>query len=92
MWIRSDWLEALRLETPETMRDVLEIARAFATQDPDGNGKNDTYGLGVNKGLIAENNLPYAVLDGFSTVTTHIPASGSRMRMENWPTEAFSLR
>lgn len=65
LWIRSDWLEALRLETPETMRDVLEIARAFATQDPDGNGKNDTYGLGVNKGLIAENNLPYAVLDGF---------------------------
>lgn len=65
LWVRADWLKALGLETPKTMQDVLEIARAFASQDPDGNGKDDTYGLGVNKGLIAENNLAYAVLDGF---------------------------
>lgn len=65
LWIRADWLENLGLEEPETMEDVLAIARAFANDDPDGNGEKDTYGLAVNKGLVADNNLPYAVLDGF---------------------------
>lgn len=65
LWIRADWLEALGLEEPETMEDVLAIARAFANEDPDGNGEKDTYGLALNKGLFADNNLPYAVLDGF---------------------------
>lgn len=65
LWIRADWLEALGLSEPQSMQDVLDIARAFTMDDPDGNGLNDTYGLGVNKGLIAENNLAYAVLDGF---------------------------
>ncbi len=65
MFVRADWLKKLGLDTPKTMQDVLTAARAFATQDPDGNGVNDTFGIGANKGLIAQNNLPYAVLDGF---------------------------
>ena len=65
LWVRADWLKTLGLNTPKTMEDVLNIAREFTNKDPDGNGKKDTYGLGVNKGLIAENNLPYAVIDGF---------------------------
>lgn len=65
LWVRADWLKNLGLETPKTMQDVLDTARAFAAKDPDGNGKADTYGIGINKGLIAENNLGYAVLDGF---------------------------
>ncbi len=65
LWIRSDWLEALDREAPTNMAEVLDLARAFAKEDPDQNGEDDTYGLGVNKGLIAENNLPFAVLDGF---------------------------
>lgn len=65
LWVRADWLEALNREVPTTMEEVLELARAFATEDPDGNGVKDTYGLGINKGLIAENNLAFAVLDGF---------------------------
>lgn len=65
LWVRADWLEKLGLDTPKTMEDVLNAARAFATQDPDGNGVDDTYGIGINKGLLASNNLAYAVLDGF---------------------------
>lgn len=65
LWIRTDWLENLNLQEPQTMQDVLKIARAFAAEDPDGNGKDDTYGLAVNKGLFGENNVAYAVLDGF---------------------------
>ncbi len=48
LWIRTDWLENLGLEMPETMDDLVDTAIAFATRDPDGNDKNDTFGLPVN--------------------------------------------
>ena len=51
LWIRNDWLKNLNLQVPSTTADVLDIARAFAMQDPDKNGKNDTFGLGINKDL-----------------------------------------
>lgn len=44
--IRKDWLDKLGLEAPTNLDEFLEVARAFTTQDPDGNGKNDTYGFG----------------------------------------------
>jgi len=42
--IRADWLEALDLEAPTTMEEFLDVATAFATQDPDGNGQDDAAG------------------------------------------------
>lgn len=51
MWIRSDWLDALGLKAPETMDEALDVAMAFATKDPDGNGAADTYGLYLDKDL-----------------------------------------
>ena len=47
LWIRADWLKKLNLKEPETWADAVEIARAFVEKDPDGNGKNDTYGFGL---------------------------------------------
>src|SRR3989440_6303071 len=47
LFIRSDWLARLNLQPPKTWEDVAAVAKAFTTQDPDGNGKNDTYGLAV---------------------------------------------
>ncbi|MEK4853101.1 extracellular solute-binding protein [Paenibacillus sp. FSL H7-0756] len=51
IWIRTDWLEKLGMQPPKTMADVLAISEAFADKDPDGNGKKDTYGLGITKDL-----------------------------------------
>lgn len=51
LWVRTDWLKKLQLPEPKTMDDVVRIAEAFAYQDPDGNGKPDTIGLGVSKEL-----------------------------------------
>ncbi|MCM3781620.1 extracellular solute-binding protein [Neobacillus mesonae] len=51
LWIRSDWLEYLDLQPPETMEDVLRISKAFTEQDPDGNGEQDTYGLALTNHL-----------------------------------------
>lgn len=61
-WVRLDWLEKLGLEEPETYEDLLAIAEAFATQDPDGNGKDDTLGILVSNTILESNNL--ANIDG----------------------------
>lgn len=57
MFIRTDWLQKLNLSEPKTMQDVLNIADAFTKKDPDGDGKNDTYGMGLCKNILTENHL-----------------------------------
>ena len=51
IWIRDDWMKKLNLSAPQTLDDFVNICEAFTTQDPDGDGKNDTYGLAVSKNL-----------------------------------------
>jgi hypothetical protein len=41
--IRKDWLTKLGLSMPTTPEELLNVARKFTFNDPDGNGKNDTY-------------------------------------------------
>lgn len=48
MWIRQDWLDNLGLDTPTTIDELNEVALAFTKNDPDGNGQNDTFGIGFN--------------------------------------------
>ena len=43
--IRTDWLSNLDLGMPTTPEELLDVARAFTFDDPDGNGENDTYGF-----------------------------------------------
>ena len=45
MWIRQDWLDKLGLEAPRTWDELVKVAEAFVTQDPDGNGEDDTIGI-----------------------------------------------
>jgi len=47
--IRKDWLAKVGLPLPQTVDDLYKIGKAFADQDPDGNGKKDTYGLIIPK-------------------------------------------
>jgi putative aldouronate transport system substrate-binding protein len=42
---RKDWLEAVGLKKPETIDDFYNMLKAFKEQDPDKNGKDDTYGM-----------------------------------------------
>lgn len=66
LWLRKDWLTKLGLSEPKTMDDVYKIAEAFVGQDPDGNGKKDTYGLALNKGLYwANGGGAFGSLEGF---------------------------
>lgn len=43
--VRQDWLDNLGLEVPHTIEELTEVAHAFAHDDPDGNGKDDTTGF-----------------------------------------------
>lgn len=45
MVIRQDWLDNLGLKAPATLDEFEAVIRAFTEEDPDGNGKKDTYGF-----------------------------------------------
>lgn len=67
LYIRKDWLDNLGLEPPKTMDELIDVAIAFATQDPDGNNRNDTYGLAISKDLF----------DGFATIAGFLNGYGA---------------
>ena len=60
---RQDWLEKLGLEEPTTIETFKAMVEAFATQDPDGNGINDTIGFAYCDD--ADEEIDYA---GFNTI------------------------
>lgn len=39
----DEWLEKLGVDMPTTPEEAYEYGKLVATQDPDGNGKNDTF-------------------------------------------------
>lgn len=52
VWVRTDWLEELKLPEPKTMDDLIKISAAFSKFDPDGNKQTNTVGLILTKDLI----------------------------------------
>lgn len=49
MLIRGDWLENLGVkELPYTLDDFIKLMYRFTKEDPDKNGKNDTYGFSTS--------------------------------------------
>lgn len=54
IWIRQDWLDNLGLSMPTTTDELLEVARAFTNNDPDGNGEDDTIGITSRVGLFEQ--------------------------------------
>jgi putative aldouronate transport system substrate-binding protein len=66
MFVRQDWLDTVGMKMPTTMDELHQVAKAFTDKDPDGNGKNDTYGLALNgKDVFAYNSGVQAFLEGF---------------------------
>lgn len=47
LYYRKDWLEKLNLSVPTNPEELYEVLKAFTENDPDGNGKKDTYGLTI---------------------------------------------
>ncbi|BBI36502.1 extracellular solute-binding protein [Cohnella abietis] len=55
--IRKDWLNSLQLQEPKTLDELIHVMEAFALQDPDKNGKKDTFAVGSSAGLNGFNNF-----------------------------------
>lgn len=51
LWLRSDWMEALGLSHPTTIEELTAIMEAFVKADFDGNGKDDTIGIVLDKDI-----------------------------------------
>jgi len=49
---RKDWADKLGLAAPATVADVVAMAKAFTTGDPDGDGQANTVGLADRNDLI----------------------------------------
>ncbi|MCD9025700.1 extracellular solute-binding protein [Cohnella silvisoli] len=64
LWVRQDWLNKLQLQPPQTLTDVVGIAQAFISQDPDGNNKADTLGLLADPGIAGY----YNTFHGLDTI------------------------
>ncbi|AFC29022.1 family 1 extracellular solute-binding protein [Paenibacillus mucilaginosus 3016] len=77
IWIRADWMEKLGLQAPKTMDDVFKIMDAFVNQDPDGNGKKDTYGMAMDKDL-------YGFFDGLEGFFNSYHAYPRQQGKANW--------
>lgn len=45
VWINAAWLKALGLEMPTTTEEFHNVLNAFVNDDPNGNGKNDEFGM-----------------------------------------------
>lgn len=70
LYIRKDWLDKLGLVPPKTMDELEKVAEAFSKKDPDGNLKNDTYGLGIQKEILGGGGNAMALMgyfDGYGT-------------------------
>lgn len=52
MWIRQDWLDKLQLKAPTTVEELIEVAKKFRDEDPDGNGEADTVPIVFNGNAV----------------------------------------
>jgi ABC-type sugar transport system, periplasmic component len=64
LWVRQDWLDKLKLQPPETLDDIVAIAKAFIAKDPDENGKSDTIGIPVDAKVAGV----YNAFNGLDTI------------------------
>ncbi|WP_169086592.1 extracellular solute-binding protein [Paenibacillus sp. PL91] len=48
VFVRKDWMEKLGVSDPENFDQFKEMLKAFVSQDPDGNKKDDTTGIVMN--------------------------------------------
>lgn len=65
IWVRKDWLDALGLDAPSTIDELVEVANAFANDDPDGDGVDDTYGIALHRGLWGQTGGLEAFMNGY---------------------------
>ena len=70
VWIRQDWLDNLGLAMPTTVDELAAVAKAFTFDDPDGSGRDDTYGFTgmANFGMMTSFFAPFGAQPGGNSI------------------------
>lgn len=55
--INQQWLNKLNLKAPTTLDEFTNVCKAFTNNDPDGNGKPDTYCLSFSNPTLGANTI-----------------------------------
>ena len=84
--VRQDWLDNLNLAVPHTVEELGEVARAFATQDPDGNGNDDTTGF-IDR--LESFDLGFRNIAGFFGAGSEFELTGDDEMIASFTTDAF---
>ncbi|WP_165452707.1 extracellular solute-binding protein [Paenibacillus thalictri] len=66
--VRQDWLDNLGLKQPKTLDEFYNVLKAFTNDDPDKNGKKDTYGLGAAKPSNPQNTTFAAIFGAYGII------------------------
>lgn len=63
-YMRQDWLDKLSLKAPTNLEELRTVLKAFTNNDPDGNGKKDTWGLGTMSKVTSVKVNPFMQIFG----------------------------
>jgi putative aldouronate transport system substrate-binding protein len=79
---RQDWLRKFNMKIPETLEEYYKFSDFVSNQDPDGNGKKDTYAISGNKDIAIRNTFDhifgaYGVLPNYWFVKNGTVVNGS---------------
>jgi putative aldouronate transport system substrate-binding protein len=86
---RKDWLDNLGLQQPKTLDEFYNILKAFTNNDPDKNGKNDTYGITV---MIKNNAFSPDFSIGFGGPNNWGTENGKFVKAETTPAYLDALK
>ncbi|HEY8420156.1 MAG TPA: hypothetical protein VIL05_00240 [Thermoclostridium sp.] len=81
--IRTDWLEKVGAKMPTNLEEFEEICRLFTEEDPDGNGKKDTYAFSVTNNYDVYNlaaTYGFSLPGGVVKDESYIKGSDGRLR------------
>ena len=78
VWINSDWMNALKLQMPNSTDELYNILKAFKDKDPNGNSKPDEIPLTFysKEGL---NGLRFGLLANFGLLDSRIGAKDDKV-------------
>lgn len=81
-FINKKWLDAVGLEVPTNAEEYMESLRAFANNDPNGNGEKDEYGIYCPAGAVEYTFPVFGIAMDYNTYSsydngtiTYIPTS-----------------
>ena len=72
-YINKQWLDTLGLEMPETLEELTAVLKAFAEQDPNGNGEADEIPFSFDNGEHVDGNLtPYNFIQSYGKIISNL--------------------